>query len=166
MWSTILQAKIEPRERRVKSAAISRLRFTLEHVDPMQVNVGQFGRRFPNLAVWDGKYSNGYRNYGFEVRQPDGTTVFLQPKEILDWDKNVPHLVSIPANGSYVLPNWVEGRLPSRSWRWGSHHARRRLHHHRDLTESGDLATEGSAEPRLTWGGRIATNTIKVEVAP
>jgi hypothetical protein len=162
-----LQSRIEPDVRQVKVGGDIRLRFTLAHVDPTQVNSGQFGRRFSNVAVWDGKYSNGYRNHGFEVRQPDGTTIFLQPKEILNWDKNIPHLVTIPTNGTYVLPNWVEGETYKSLKALGLAATQIGVYIITGIySETGDLTADGQVEPRLTWGGRIASNTIKVEVAP
>ena len=47
------------------------IRFTLAADQAPRVRSGQFVRSTAPVYVWDGKYSNGYRNHAFEVTTPD-----------------------------------------------------------------------------------------------
>ncbi|HEX8916058.1 MAG TPA: hypothetical protein VF796_27165 [Humisphaera sp.] len=124
------------------------------------VKDGQFAREPADpVHVWDGKYSNGYRNHAFEVVTPDGKTHLLRPQVQADWGKNAPHPVEVSAGKPYTLPNWVEG---------DGHKSLKALG--LDLSQKGTYAITGiyqeAYEPQgktpEMWGGVLRTNTIKV----
>lgn len=159
-----LRGKIEAAEARVAKGKDIEIKFTLEHAGGDQVKAGRFANQNESVFVWDGKYSNGYRNHAFEVRTPDGKTHFLRPKEILNWDKNAPHPEEIRAGQSYVLPGWQFGMahkslaalglatsLPGKYAITGIY------------LEAAESAKKSGREFSI-WGGNIATGTIEVDV--
>ena len=128
-----------------------------------QVKTGQFASQRDSVWVWDGKYSNGYRNFAFEVRTPDGESHYLRPKVIDNWDKNIPHPVEISAGKPYVLPGWTEESGTKSLKELGL-----------DLTQPGVYSITGvylengghdkdRDVERTLWGGNIATNTVTVK---
>ena len=81
-----LASHIEPPAGPVPAGADIQIRFVLMHADPASADLpngwGWFARRTESANVWDGKYSNGYRNHAFLVRTPSGKTVTLRPAVI------------------------------------------------------------------------------------
>ncbi len=163
-----LRARIAVKAAKVRSGRDILARFTLEYADGAQVKFGQFVGRPGPAWVWDGKYSNGYRNHAFEVRGPDGKVHFLQPKEIRKWDKNVPHPVEVKAGKPYVLPEWFEGRFEKSLKALGLDTARPGMYQITGIyTEAGGPARWNGADSteHKLWGGTVASNTVTVEVA-
>jgi len=135
---------------------------------PGKAKPERFGTTPKSVFVWDGKYSNGYRNHAFFVTTPDGKTTLLRPKVIADWDKNAPHPVAITAKGSYHLPNWVEGETLKSLKSLGLDTTIPGTYTITGLyEETGNKAeNEGGKAREATqmWGGSIISNTITVEV--
>jgi hypothetical protein len=160
-----LEGRITPASAKIKAGDDIQLEFKLQLSESDKKN-GAFSRRGDSLYVWDGKYSNGYRNHAFHVVKPDGTIEVLRPKEIKDWDKNAPHPVEIAANKPYILPNWAEGQKFKSLKELGL------------KTQPGkytitgiyaEVADEPKPDrlrrlPNPTWGGELWTNTVTVEV--
>ncbi|MBI5725232.1 MAG: HEAT repeat domain-containing protein [Planctomycetes bacterium] len=144
-----LQGVIRAKDSKVKAGEDIQVEFKLQAVDKA-------------VVVWDGKYSNGYRNHSFEVRMPDGKTAVLRPGEKRAWDKNAPHPVEITKDKPYVLPEWVEGVTFKSLKTLGL-----------DTSKPGKYVITGRYEEVggvegnvKIWGGSIATNSITVEVEP
>jgi hypothetical protein len=165
-----LAAHIEPAAAQVEAGADIQVKFVIERIETAGAEVGPgggaFARRFDNITVWDGKYSNGYRNHSFLVTDPAGKTAFLRPKVIGNWDKNIPHPEPVLVGKPYVLPAWREGEVYKSLKDLGL-----------DTSAPGDYTitgvyTEAGAlsirhlEPQLLWGGNIASNTVTVHVTP
>jgi len=160
-----LQAAISPKTATVKPGDDILIDFALHLADPGKAKPEQFGTTPTSVFVWDGKYSNGYRNHAFFVTTPNGKTTLLRPKEILQWDKNAPHPVEITANQPYPLPGWVLGDTRKSLKTLGL-----------DTTTPGTYTITGLYEETAQeadnrkggktqmWGGSITTNTITVEV--
>lgn len=157
-----LRAAIEVREGPAEDIL---LRFTLQADDARKAEHGAFVGADPareaGIHVWDGKYSNGYRNHSFEVVTPDGRTHILRPAEIPNWDKNSPHPVKITKDSPYTLPNWAEGEKAKSLKALGL-----------DLTQKGVYTITGIYEeahqPAVNgkpdiWGGVVRSNTVMVE---
>lgn len=158
-----LTGAIAPKAPRVKAGDDIPVQFTLSFADAAREALGQFHMNRPQaVSVWDGKYSNGYRNHGFEVVTPDGKRVTLRPKVIDRWDKNAPHPVAVAPGKPYTLPNWVEGDTLKSLKALGL-----------DTTTPGKYTITGTYEEQglpagdrhgEIWGGLLRTNTVVVEV--
>lgn len=160
-----LQGHITPAATKVKAGEDILLEFRLQLSDGDQ-KAGAFSRRPDSIYVWDGKYSNGYRNHAFHVVRPDGTVELLRPQEKPGWDKNTPHEEEISAGKPYVLPNWREGDNRKSLKELG-------LKIERGTYAITGIYSEIADEPKpdrlrrlplSTWGGEIWTNTVTVEV--
>jgi hypothetical protein len=115
-----------------------------------------------SIYVWDGKYSNGYRNYSFEVLTPNGKSYWLQPSKIREWSKNAPHLVEILPEKPYALPEWYEGEIFKSLKKLGL-----------DTTQPGiyritgiysEVGNDDPTSHKTAWGGELATAPIEVKV--
>lgn len=157
-----LTATIKPESATVKAGDDILVRMTLSLAGGAPEKFGSFARSAEALHVWDGKYSNGYRNHAFEVTTPDGKTHFLRPSVIDRWDKNAPHPVEITAQKPYLLPNWVEGQ-PGKSLKSLG----------LDTSRAGVYTVQGvyleTAEPiqnnnPALWGGVVRSNRVRIEV--
>jgi hypothetical protein len=158
-----LQGNIEAKAAAVQKGDDIQIQFRLLFADPVIETDARFAAPKKSVAVWDGKYSNGYRNHGFLVKTPDGKTQLLRPKVINNWEKNVPHLVEIAAGKLYVLPAWVEGQNFKSLKELGL-----------DTTQPGTYeitgmymetgSNEADTSGRTPWGGELYTNTLRVEV--
>lgn len=160
-----LRGQIEAAETKVAKGQDISVKFTLEHAGGGQVKSGHFAGPTESVFVWDGKYSNGYRNHAFEVRTPDGKTHLLRPQEILNWDKNAPHPEEIKPGEPYALPEWQAGKTHKSLAALGL-----------DTSLPGKYVITGiyleAAQPTKwngrefnLWGGNIATGTIVVDVS-
>ena len=89
-----LQAAITPKAATIKPDDDILIDFVLHLADPGKAKPEHFGTTSNTIYVWDGKYSNGYRNHAFFVTTPAGKTTLLRPREIANWDKNAPHPVA------------------------------------------------------------------------
>jgi len=163
-----LTGKISSSQAKIAPGQDISLLFELGYREAAQVPDGRFATKAAGVQVWDGKYSEGYRNHAFLVTTPDGQTRWLRPEVQDKWDKNAPHPVRVTAAKPYALPNWAEGSR------------------HKSLKELGlDTAQPGKYvitgvymelgrvddKPPLRdgaalWGGNLATNTLIIEVAP
>ena len=154
-----LTGLIETKATTVKAGDDIRVLFTL-----LAADTGKGGRFAPapgSVRVWDGKYSNGYRNHAFVVVTPDGKTLTLSPKEIRNWDKNAPHLVKIAAGEPYVLPSWGDPLAPKSLKELGLDTSRPGVYTITGIyQESGKVEDPAAHAP---WGGALRTNTIRVE---
>ncbi len=157
-----LTAAIQAQATTLKPGEEIQIKFTLSLADAQKEKNGQFANQREAIHVWDGKYSNGYRNYGFIVQTPGGKSVELRPKVISDWDKNAPHPVEIKTGKSYILPGWREGDEMKSLKALGL-----------DTSVPGIYQITGvyqeQAEPigndhPAMWGGIVRTNTITIEV--
>ncbi len=158
-----LTAAIAPKAPAIKPGEDVLVKFTLSFASATKEKFGQFTRGTPDaIYVWDGKYSNGYRNHGFEVITPEGKTLTLRPKVIDQWDKNAPHPIAIKPGQPYTLPNWFEGQTQKSLKELGL-----------DTTTPGTYTITGIySEAGLPngdnhgemWGGIVRSNTISIEV--
>lgn len=166
-----LQAAITPKAATIKPSDDILIDFALRSADcgkPDQEPVKGVGRalfRASNVFVWDGKYSNGYRNHAFFVTTPDGKTTLLRPAEIGEWRKNVPHPVEITADKPYRLSNWVEGDTRKSLKALGLDTSKPGTYTITGLyEETGQEANDLKGGKVEMWGGSILSNTITVEV--
>jgi len=157
-----LTAAIQAQATTLKPGEDIQIKFTLSLADAQKEKNGRFANQRDSIHVWDGKYSSGYRNYGFIAQTPDGKRVELRPKRISDWDKNAPHPVEIKAGKPYLLPGWREGDGMKSLKALGL-----------DTTVPGTYQITGiyqeQAQPigndnPAMWGGIVRTNTITIEV--
>lgn len=157
-----LTAAIHPQAKTIKPGEDIQIQFTLALADAQKEKNGVFANPREVIHVWDGKYSNGYRNYGFIAQTPGGKMVELRPKRISDWDKNAPHPVEIKTGKSYILPGWREGDELKSLKALGL-----------DTSVPGTYQITGiyqeQAEPigndhPAMWGGIVRTNTITIEI--
>jgi hypothetical protein len=160
-----LRARIEPAAAAVNTGIDLQMKFVLEFAGGPKVKDGHFASQVESVSVWDGKYSNGYRNHAFQVRTPDGKTVLLRPKEILEWDKNAPHPIAIAAGKPYVLPEWSEGHTLKSLAALGLDTSLPGKYTIVGLYEELSRTIERNGAKHEIWGGTIATNTVTVEVS-
>lgn len=132
--------------------------------EPEGFKGGMFAYAPASCFVWDGKYSNGYRNHAFEVTTPDGKTHLLRRPVQDAWDKNIPHLIDVAAGKPYVLPEWVEGKTFKSLKSLGLDTSQPGKYVITGIyMEAGGPHTERGKTVSV-WGGTIATNTVTVEV--
>ncbi|HYE17114.1 MAG TPA: hypothetical protein VEA69_01655 [Tepidisphaeraceae bacterium] len=158
-----LTGTIAPQAKTVAPGADILVKFTLAFADGRAGPADQFTRSDAKAVhVWDGKYSNGYRNHAFEVVTPDGKVHHLRPKALGAWDKNAPHPVAISADKPYVLPNWMQGDVLKSLKALGL-----------DTTQPGAYAITGiyeqvgrpaNQQDAEMWLGVLRTNTVVVNV--
>jgi len=150
----------------VKAGEDILVEFKLEFDASADLKPWHFALKLDAAYVWDGKYSNGYRNHAFLVETPDGQSLMLRRPEQLAWDKNAPHPVEIAAGKPYVLPEWVEGKGFKSLKALGLDTSKPGLYRITGIY----LATAGEAKDWRTggnvalWGGDLATNTLQVTV--
>ena len=159
-----LQGTIEAKSPKGAVGQDIQVKFTLQLAGEALVKDGQCASPREAVCVWDGKYSNGYRNHAFEVRSPDGKVRLLRPAVIDQWDKNAPHPVEIKAGKPYVLPEWYEGAYLKSLEKLGldTGQAGRYVITGIYMEKGGTAQMIGQGTKM--WGGDIATNTITVEV--
>jgi hypothetical protein len=160
-----LRARIEPAAAAVNTGVDLQLKFVLEFADGAQVKDGHFASQVAEVKVWDGRYSNGYRNHAFLVRTPDGKTRILRPKEILEWDKNAPHPITIATGKPYLLPEWHEGHMLKSLAALGLETSQPGKYEITGLYEEAAQTTDRNGVKHEMWGGMIASNTVTVEVS-
>jgi len=158
-----VRGSIASEKKTIKAGEDIGVRFQLELANTAVVKVGEFAGRVAKAYVWDGKYSNGYRNHAFLVTTPDGKTALLEPMVIDAWFKNVPHPEEVTAEKPYVLPGWTgEGFKSLKALGLDTRQAGKYV-----ITgvyrENGET-TEWNGKTVTLWGGSIATNTVTVEV--
>jgi hypothetical protein len=123
---------------------------------------GHFSRMPPALTVWDGKYSNGYRNHAFHIARPDGSEIIVRPPE-REFGKNAPRPVRITANEPYVLPEWFEGATEKSLRDLGERFDQPGTYRITGIYSQSRGAE--NANPRLTlWSGEAWGNTLTVRV--
>ena len=130
------------------------------------VKPGRFALKLDSAYVWDGKYSNGYRNHAFLVETPDGQTLFLRRPVQPNWDKNAPHPVEVTTAKPYVLPEWYEGKTFKPLKALGLDTSKPGIYRITGVyTEAAGEAKDWrtGAQVRL-WGGDLATNTLEITV--
>jgi hypothetical protein len=160
-----LQAVITPKAAAIKPGDDILIDVALHLADPGKAKPEKFGTTSTSVYVWDGKYSNGYRNHAFFVTTPDGKTMLLRPKEIDQWDKNAPHPVEVSAKEPYHLPNWVEGDTRKSLKTLGLDTTTPGTYTITGLyEETGQEADNRMGGKTQLWGGSITSNTITVEV--
>ncbi|MGE3807530.1 MAG: RNA polymerase sigma factor [Gemmataceae bacterium] len=159
-----LQAAITHKTTTIKSGDDILIDFALQLAEPGRAKPNKFGN-VNSVFVWDGKYSNGYRNHAFFVTTPDGKTTLLRPKVINAWDKNVPHPVEITADKPYHLPNWVEGDTRKSLKALGLDTTTPGIYKITGLyEETSEAALIERFKKTPMWAGSITSNTITVEV--
>lgn len=160
-----LRAAITPKGATVKSGDDILIDFALHLADPGQAKPEQFGNTLKSVFVWDGKYSEGYRNHAFFVTTPDGNTALLRSREIKEWGKNAPHPVEITATKPYHLPTWIEGDTLKSLKALGLDTTNPGTYTITGLYEEiGQEANNPKGGKTPLWGGSITSNTITVEV--
>jgi hypothetical protein len=160
-----LRGEIKPAAAAVKPGDDILVSFTLQYSDPAAGPGSGFARPAASAFVWDGKYSNGYRNHGFLVTTPDGKTQFLRRAVQPDWDKNAPHLVEVAPGKAYTLPEWREGETAKSLKALGldtqAPGTYRITGVYGETKDSSGIADGGG---RQDWRGELFTNTVTVEV--
>lgn len=158
-----LTARLAPEKLQVKAGEDIRVAFELRFVPPATKET-RFAPAAENAFVWDGKYSNGYRNHAFLVETPDRKTHYLRPKVIGNWDKNVPHPIEVTAGRPYVLPSWAEGQTLKSLADLGLDTSQLGRYTITGLYEQTAGSPEPFAKGPKMWGGQIATAPVVVEV--
>jgi hypothetical protein len=157
-----LTGLIEPTATTVKPGQDIRVRFTLLAADTGKDHPGRFSPALGPIHVWDGKYSNGYRNHSFLVLTPDGKRLPLAPRVIANWEKNAPHLVTITPQERYVLPSWTDPLAAKSLKQLGLDTSKPGVYTITGIyEESSPNERPAGAAP---WGGILRTNTVRVEV--
>lgn len=159
-----LTAKLRPEVTTIKRGDDIRCEFQLQYHAVAKEKNGVYAQAAPSVFVWDGKYSNGYRNHSFLVEFPDGASKIFQPEE-KEFAKNIPHPVEVSEQKPYVLPEWFEGKtfkslkqlgletkLPGRYVVTGLY------------AEKGEIAETFKRDKVRMWGGRIASAPVAFEV--
>ncbi|KAF0246891.1 MAG: hypothetical protein FD180_250 [Planctomycetota bacterium] len=160
-----LRGEIRPAAATVKSGDDILLDFTLRFEVAFVGKVTHFASPASSALVWDGKYSNGYRNHGFLVTTPDGKTHFLRRAVQDAWDKNAPHLVEVTHEKPYILPEWREGETAKSLKKLGLDTTAPGIYRITGVyAESKDSSDHPEAGGRQDWRGELFTNTVKVEV--
>jgi hypothetical protein len=159
-----LQGRIRAKSNTVKAGEDIPVEFELRFANPAVVKDGRFAREQDSVFVWDGKYSNGYRNHAFLVRTPDGESHLLRPKVIGAWDKNVPHPVEVKEGKPYVLPEWFEGKTFKSLKALGLDTSQPGTYSITGVYQETGSTGKAFGTECMLWGGEIATNTIVVEV--
>ncbi|GEM_PF-2414508 len=163
-----LQAKLTAKDAKIAPGGDILLDFELHLATAALAKAEHFGAKPATAGVWDGKYSNGYRNHGFIVTSPDGKTTFLQPKVQGAWDKNAPHVVNVTADKPYHLPNWAQGSSFKSLKELGLDTTMPGTYVITGIyEEKGDHTPRPSAdgEAKQVWAGSIESNTVAVNVA-
>lgn len=158
-----LTGAIEPKAQQIKPGEDIQLRFTLSYASGDKAKFSPFtAGAEAAVNVWDGKYSNGYRNHSFEVITPDGKSHLLRRAVQNEWGKNAPHPITIAPDKPYTLPNWAEGQELKSLKELGL-----------DTTTPGAYTITGIYQERgepiqnnnpTIWGGIVRTNTVVVTV--
>jgi len=164
-----LQAAITAKAATIKPGEDIQIDFVLHLANPGEAKPERLRPTPKSICVWDGKYSNGYRNHAFLVTTPDGKTALLRPAEIDQWEKNVPHPVKITAKESYHLPSWAESETYKSLKQLGLDTSKPGTYTITGVyEETGSEPDNADADKNKTplWGGSIASNTITVEVKP
>jgi hypothetical protein len=163
-----LEATVTPENARVKAGEDIRLKFELQFKNHRKGDGREFAKEPEAVSVWDGKYSNGYRNHAFEVTTPDGKRALLRPALQDAWLKNVPHPVEVKDGTPYVLPGWGEGEVFKPLKALGLDTSQPGTYTITGIyMESADLAARGSDDKAAPlWGGTITTAPVTVEVVP
>ena len=157
-----LTGTIAPKAKTVAPGADILVKFTLSFADGRAGQADQFTRSDATAVhVWDGKYSNGYRNHGFEVVTPDGKLHRLRPKAIDQWDKNAPHPIAVSAGKPCVLPNWAQGDVLKSLKDLGLDTAQPGAYAITGIYQQ--LGSPAGKGPGM-WGGVLRTNTVVVTV--
>ena len=140
--------------------------FALEFDNAAAVHPGRFARRLECARVWDGKYSNGYRNHAFLVETPDGKTHLLRRPVQAAWDKNAPHPVEVRAGKPYVLPEWQAGRTHKSLKALGLDTRQPGVYTITGLyvETGGEGRAWGASKAAPMWGGSLATAPVRVTV--
>ncbi len=122
------------------------------------------------VYVWDGKYSEGYRNHAFLVETPDGKTELLRRPGQLEWAKNIPHPVEIKDGNPYVLPGWIEGHTWKSLKALGLDTTKPGVYKVTGIYMETAEETDGMAGRKpdggkyQMWGGNLAANTVAIRV--
>jgi len=163
-----LQAVITPENVKVKAGEDIRARFELQFKNHRKGNGREFAAEPEYVAVWDGKYSNGYRNHAFEVTTPDGKTTLLRRAEVAEWTKNAPHPVDVKDGTPYALPEWREGEVFKSLKALGLDTSKPGTYTITGIYAEDVNVTvqsrDGKGAP--VWGGTIYTAPVTVEVVP
>lgn len=161
-----LQAAIAPKAPSIKLGDDILVDFALKRPDLGKGMPTHFGNAPESVFVWDGKYSNGYRNHAFFVTTPDGKTALLRPKVINTWEKNAPHPVAVTARAPYHLPNWAAAETFKSLKALGLDTSAPGTYTITGLYEEtgGEADNLGGAGKVQIWGGSITSNTIVVDV--
>lgn len=150
----------------VKAGEDIPVEFQLEFSNAADVKPGHFALKLDSAYVWDGKYSNGYRNHAFLVETPDGQNLLLRRPVQDAWDKNAPHPIEAAAGKPYVLPEWVQGKTFKSLKALGLDTTKPGLYRitgvYMESADAGRGMRQLEAIPY--WGGNLATNTIAVTV--
>ena len=158
-----LRGVIHANDQTVKPGDDIFVNFTLNYANQVVVKSGTLARPIPQPKVWDGKYSNGFRNHAFEVTTPDGKTHFLQPKD-KNWRKNIPHPEEVVPEKPYVLPEWRDGDTLKSLKALGLDTSKPGTYTITGIYAETGEKTDWQGKPAPIWGGNIATNTITVTV--
>lgn len=158
-----LQATIRCKAESLKPGDDIELEMTLNFLGAATEKDGQFAKPADAVRVWDGKYSNGYRNHAFLVTNPDGNTRLLRPKIKNEWGKNAPHLVEIKNGKPYILPEWFEGKTFKSLRDLGLETTKPGTYRITGIyTETPN--TFGGKLEHAPWSGELFSNTVVVEV--
>jgi RNA polymerase sigma factor (sigma-70 family) len=166
-----LRGSIRAEKNMIQPGEDIKLEFTLEWDDPNAGRKQAAVVASQPVYVWDGKYSNGYRNHAFLVETPDGKTELLRRPVQHEWDKNIPHPVEIKDGQSYVLPEWVgKGQAWKSLKELGLDTTKPGVYKVTGIYLETAEETDGMAGRKpdggkyLMWGGNLAANTVAIRV--
>ena len=163
-----LSGAITPEKNTIVAGDDIGVRFELQFNTQSEVKEGAFSRKFQSAFVWDGVYSEGYRNHAFLVEMPDGKTQLLRRAVQDKWLKNIPHPVEVKVGQPYVLTGDVYGQIHKSLKALGLDTSVPGIYkitgiYMEEGGTSGLRAIGGQKEVPM-WGGNIATNTVEVVV--
>jgi len=166
-----LRAAIRAEQAEIRPGDDIRLEFQLAYADPAPAMTGEFSTAAgpQPVHVWDGAYSNGYRNHAFLVEMPDGKSRVLRPEVRSSWRKDIPHPVAVIRGKPYVLPGSTYGQSLKSLRELGLKTDQPGVYritglYMEEAEETDGLAGRKDGTKYTLWGGNIASNTVEVKV--
>lgn len=162
-----LSAVIKPDAVKISAGADIQIEFKLEYHAIEAAAKMQLAGPVRSAFVWDGKYSNGYRNHAFLVETPNGKTQYLRRPVQNEWLKNMPHPVEVAPGKPYVLPGWRFDNTLKSLKELGLDTSAPGIYRITGLyMENASTAKDWANNNKevAIWGGNIASSTVSVEV--
>jgi hypothetical protein len=151
-----LQACLEVKQTAIKPGDDITLTMSLRNVLPAS------GTNF--IAVWDNKYSNGYRADFYLVVMPDGRSRILRRAVQEAWDKNIPTQIAIYPGKSWSLAGMANDVIVKSLKSFGLDTSQEGVYTVTGYYEANGYQGDRVDRSSAFWGGQIATPPVEVRV--